>query len=109
MPYSPGGSAAVVGVVETQVDCLLQLIDRMLNPTTLSDLQAVLRKPVLKVKPPAISPRSGHGGHHGKLSPPMDDYRIVPPGPDARPKIQRAESLLDMPTLFDAVGARLLE
>jgi hypothetical protein len=92
-PYSPGGSASVVGVVETQVDYLVQLIDRIitrdvllaprediaiawleevreqarhsvwgtggcqswyldktgtptLNPTTLSDLQAVLREPV---------------------------------------------------------------
>ena len=28
-PYSPGGSASVVGIVETQVDYLLQLIDRI--------------------------------------------------------------------------------
>jgi cation diffusion facilitator CzcD-associated flavoprotein CzcO len=92
-PYSPGGSASVVGIVETQVDYLLKLIDRIatrdvllspredvarawleevraqarnsvwgtggcvswyldktgtpsLNPTTLSELQHVLREPV---------------------------------------------------------------
>jgi cation diffusion facilitator CzcD-associated flavoprotein CzcO len=92
-PYSPGGSASVVGIVETQVDYLLKLIDRIatknvllsprkdvaqawlqevraqarnsvwgtggcvswyldktgtpsLNPTTLSELQKVLREPV---------------------------------------------------------------
>ena len=92
-PYSPGGSASVVGIVETQVDYLLKLIDRIattdvllspredvarawleevrvqarnsvwgtggcvswyldktgtpsLNPTTLSELQQVLREPV---------------------------------------------------------------
>lgn len=28
-PYSPGGTASVVGIVETQVDYLLQLIDRI--------------------------------------------------------------------------------
>ncbi len=28
-PYSPGGSASVVGIVETQVDYLLQLLDRI--------------------------------------------------------------------------------
>ena len=91
-PYSPGGSASVVGIVETQVEYLLKLIDRIsahdvllapredvarawlegvreqarnslwgtggcqswyldktgvptLNPTTLSDLQLVLREP----------------------------------------------------------------
>ena len=92
-PYSPGGSASVVGIVEVQVDYLLQLIERItdndvllaprtdvsqawlegvreqarnslwgtggcqswyldktgtptLNPTTLTELQAVLREPI---------------------------------------------------------------
>lgn len=30
-PYSPGGSASVVGIVEAQVDYLLQLIDRIVD------------------------------------------------------------------------------
>lgn len=107
-PYSPGGSASVVGIVEAQVDYLMQLVDRIaqkqvviapredvaiawlegvreqsrnslwgtggcdswyldktgtptLNPTTLSELKAVLAKPVYAdfiERPRALQPAS---------------------------------------------------
>lgn len=34
-PYSPGGSASVVGIVEVQVDYILQLLDRAVSKDTL--------------------------------------------------------------------------
>lgn len=62
-PYSPGGSASVVGIVETQVDYLLQLIDRIVAcDVTLAPREPAARAWLDEVRERARASVWGTGG-----------------------------------------------
>lgn len=62
-PYSPGGSASVVGIVEVQVDYLLQLIDRIATRgVTLVPREAAARAWLDEVRERARASVWGAGG-----------------------------------------------
>jgi cation diffusion facilitator CzcD-associated flavoprotein CzcO len=62
-PYSPGGSASVVGIVETQVEYLLQLIDRIVaRDVTLAPREPAARAWLEEVRERARASVWGTGG-----------------------------------------------
>jgi hypothetical protein len=62
-PYSPGGSASVVGIVETQVDYLLKLINRIVTKDVLiTPREEVARSWLETVREAARNSLWGTGG-----------------------------------------------